>query len=125
MKFFATAALIVAVQISLVQAACEAGGDNTCAFAEEQCLYRYTMDVSNPKNTKYIAALQEDPELKKGGEKWECFTKDDAEAKLAASKVKDKNTDVTMSYELKTVGSSAVMMKGAFVAATLGFISYM
>ena len=126
MKFFATAALIVAVQ-----AACEKEGDDyICDPAENKCLKRVTVDVSNPKDKNYKNAIKEDPELAKGSVKFMCVVPDDATAFLSeeTNNKKDKRT-VTLAYTDMTPAdetkSGAFKIKGAFIAATLGLIAYM
>merc|ERR1740117_2088953 len=121
MKFFATAALILAVQ-----AACEADGDNVCAEAATTCLKRDTTDVANVKASDYKNALKKDDTVKKGGVAYLCTPEADVEGLVALNGTKDKKTTITFTYTVLAVagaegdagsGSGAFMMKSTFVAA--------
>ena len=128
MKFFATAALILAVQ-----AACEADGDNVCAEAATTCLKRDTTDVANVKASDYKNALKKDDTLKKGGVAYLCTPTADVNGLIENNGLKDKKTTITFTYtalyaaatERPGSGSGAFMMKSSFVAAALCLISYM
>ena len=80
---------------------CEADGDFKCSSADQVCVYRYTLDVSNPKDKDYKALLKKDPQAIKGGELYTCSAKEEAESLVATSKTKDAKTTLTFSYEIK------------------------
>ena len=127
MKFFATAALIVAVN-----AACVAEGDNVCDPAENKCTKRVTSAVTADKKLKkkYDAALKNDSELALDYIKYECKAEADATALVEASGTEDASNGVTFTYTIEAAveggaGSGATTMKAAAVAAALGLIAYM
>ena len=74
---------------------CEKDGDFKCEKEGEVCLYRYTLDVANPKDKDYKSLLKSDAEAKKGGELYSCKVKSEAETLLESSKKKDAKTTVT------------------------------
>ena len=96
MRFITTISALVGV----VYGACEAGGDMVCED-DQVCVYRYTSDVSNAKDKDYKNLLRKDKLAAKGGEKYECFFQEDADALVANSNKKDKKTTVTFYYEQK------------------------
>lgn len=126
MKFFATAALIVAVN-----AACVAEGDNVCDPAENKCVKRVTSAITSDKKLKkkYDAALKNDAELALDYVKYECKPEADATPLVEASGTEDKSNGVTFVYTIEEpvegAGSGATTMKAAAVAAALGLIAYM
>ena len=45
--------------VAIVYGACEADGDMACSD-DKVCLYRYTSDVSNPRDSDYKRLLRKD-----------------------------------------------------------------
>ena len=96
MRFITTISALVAI----VYGACEADGDMACSD-DKVCVYRYTSDVSNPKASGYKKLLKKDKTVAKGGEKYECYSQNDADALVASSNKKDEKTTITFYYEEK------------------------
>ena len=90
----------ISALFAVVYGACEAGGDMACED-DKVCIYRYTMDVSNAKDSDYKRRVKKDKQAAKGGEKYECFKQKDADKLLAKSNKKDKKTTITFYYEEK------------------------
>lgn len=65
---------------------CVKDGDFKCESADQVCVYRYTLDVSNARDSDYKKLLAKDPEAKKGGELYSCSAKKDADSLVAKSK---------------------------------------
>ena len=56
MRYFTNMSALVAV---VYGASCESGGDMVCDDGKV-CVYRYTSDVSNPKDSDYKKLLRKD-----------------------------------------------------------------
>ena len=125
MKFFATAALIVAVN-----AACAAEGDDgVCDPVENKCLKTEITAVA-AKDKQYKKDLKADPTLVVGKITFECKAVADADALVAATGVADAKNKVVSTYTVvappaDATGSNANAIKTCIVAAALGLISYM
>ena len=60
--------ILSALSAIAASAGCEADDNFKCSSADQVCVYRYTLDVSNPKDKDYKALLKKDPQAIKGGE---------------------------------------------------------
>ena len=125
MKFFATAALIVAVN-----AACLAEGDDgVCEPVENQCVKSEITEVKK-SDSQYKKDLKKDGTLIVGTIKFECKAPADATALLETTGVADAKNKVVTTYTViappeGAAKSNANAIKTCIVAAALGLISYM
>jgi len=106
--------LLYLTMASLLEAAsaqdtnCDRTRSDLCEFEvktglRKQCVYRYVLDVSNPKEAAYLEALKLDPDLTKGNESWTCYNQADVEAVLLTHNIKDPSTTVTNSYTVSDI----------------------
>ena len=124
MKFFATAALIVAVN-----AACAAEGDDgVCDPVENKCV-KSEVTAIDAKNKNYKKDVKVDATLVVGKITFECKAPADADTLVAATGVADAKNAVVSTYTVvappDAAGSGASALKACVVAAALGLISYM
>ena len=64
------------------------------------CVKRYVLDVSNPFDSDYKNALQDDPDLYKGSETTYCNDLKYNRDLIYFSGMKDKDTGVTLTYTI-------------------------